>query len=308
MAVLEAMGLTAQPQQEGIAGMNAARSTGFRALTLATVAGLALSGAAMAQKPAPLGAPTGPALPSAKPPPLGAPQQAQPAPQRPAPPPAAQAPQAPPPAIAAPQAIPPNEPAAVTRLRGLFDAQTRLSYATVETLDGAGEQVRMTGVVLERPGKRATADEVSINGLRPDGVGEVVVRRLATTEAGNTVNIGRLRLAGLAIQRPASGGPPQPEQVTLDALQLSDLQVTGTTTVTLASLELEGWGCRPADPLRHGRAADRPARRGHRRWRAHRPPGHGRGRCGAHPRRGDAQRARRRAWSARRCWNCAASS
>lgn len=222
--------------------MNAARSMGFRAVALATVAGLALSGAAMAQKPSALGAPTAPALPTAKPPPLGAPQQVAPAPVRPAPP-VVQAPApTPPPSIASPQVIPPNEPAAVTRLRGLFGPETRLSYATVETLDGAaGEQVRMTAVVLERPGKRATIDELALNGLRTDGVAEAVLRGFATTEDGNTVNIGMLRIAGLTVPRNPGGGSPQPEEVSLDTLQLSNLQVTGTTTLTLASLELGGW-------------------------------------------------------------------
>lgn len=222
--------------------MNASRIMGFRSLALATVAGLGLSGAAMAQKPSPLGAPTVPALPTAKPPPLGAPQQAQPTPRR-APPPMVQAPTPTQPLTqAAPQVIPPNEPAAVTRLRGLFDARTRLSYATVETLDGgAGEQVRMTGVVLERPGKRATVEQVTLNGLRTDGVDEAVLRGLSTTESGNTVNIGTLRIAGLTVPRDPAGGPPQPEQVRLDSLQLSNLQVAGTTTVTLATLELGGW-------------------------------------------------------------------
>lgn len=251
VAASRAVGFTALPQQEGGVGMNAARSMGFRALALATVAGLTLSGAAMAQKPSALGAPTAPALPTAKPPPLGAPQQqaparpaplqVQPAPARPAPP-VVQAPTPTPPPIASPQVIPPNEPAALTRLRGLFGPGTRLSYATVETLDGSvGEQVRLTAVVLERPGKRATIDEVTLNGLRTDGVGEAVLRGLSTVEDGNTVNIGLLRIAGLTVPRTPDGSAPQPEQVTLDSLQLSNLQVTGTTTVTLATLELAGW-------------------------------------------------------------------
>jgi hypothetical protein len=242
VAVFRVVGFTAAPQQEGGVGMNAGRSMGFRAFALATVAGLALSGAAMAQKPSPLGAPTAPALPTAKPPPLNAPQQMRPAPLRPTPPVVQAPPSTRPPAVAAPQVIPPNEPAAVTRLRGLFDAQTRLSYASVETLDGgAGEQVRMTGVVLERPGKRATVEEVTINGLRTDGVAEAVLRGFSTTESGNSVNIGMLRLVGLTVPRNPGGGPPQPEQVNLDTLQLANLQVTGTTTVTLATLELAGW-------------------------------------------------------------------
>lgn len=219
--------------------MTAARSMGLKAFALATVAGLALSGAALGQKPPPAGA-ARPALPTAKPPPLGAPMQAQPAPARPTPP-AAQAPAPTPPAFTAPQVIPPNEPAAVTRLRGVFGADTRLSYASAQALDGAGEQVRLAGVVLERPGKRATIEEVTLNGLRDDGVAEAVLRGFATEEAGTTVRIAMLRLGGLTVQRDAPGVPPQPEQVRLDSLRIENLQASGGTTLRLALVELEGW-------------------------------------------------------------------
>ncbi|MEO3472267.1 hypothetical protein AAFN86_10400 [Roseomonas sp. CAU 1739] len=161
-------------------------------------------------------------------------------PARPAPPPAAQAPTLPP-AFAAPQVIPPNEPAAVTRLRALFGDDTRLSYASAQVLDGAGEQVRLTGVVLEKPGKRATMDEVTLNGLRADGVTEAVLRGFTTTEAGTTVRIAMLRLAGLTVQRDAPGTSPQPEQVTLASLRMENLQASGATTLRVGLVELEGW-------------------------------------------------------------------
>jgi hypothetical protein len=225
---------------KGFVGMDAARRTGFRAAALATVAGLALTGAAMAQKPSALGAPAAPALPTAKPPPLGAAPQMNPMPMRPTPP-AAQAPAPTPPPLATPQVIPPNEPAAITRLRGLLGRETRLSYGSAQALDSAGEQVRMTAVVLERPGKRATMDEVTILGLRPDGVAEAVIRGLMTVEDGNTVRIGMLRLAGLTVPRDPAGGPPQPEQVTLDAMRLENLQISGGTTLRLALVDFEGW-------------------------------------------------------------------
>ncbi len=131
--------------------MQAAGRIGVRALALATVAGLALAaGPVLAQKGQAPGA-GAPALPTAKPPPLGAPMQAQPAP-RPAPPAVAPPPAAQPPVAQAPapQAVPANEPAAITRLRGLLGPDVRLSYAAAQALDGAGEQVRMTGVVMER--------------------------------------------------------------------------------------------------------------------------------------------------------------
>lgn len=236
-------------------------------MALATVAGLGLTGVALAQpKPSPLGAP-GPALPTAKPPPLGAPalpqqalppravpmvpQQALPPravptvpqqalPPRAAPAPQAQAPQMPsPPSLVVPS-IPPNEPAAVTRLRGLLGPETRLSYGAVQALDPAGEQVRLTGVVLERPGKRATVEEVQLSGLREDGVAEAVLRGLETRETGAEVRIGLLRIAGLTVPRGA-GGPPQPDQVRLEGLRVEGLRVSGGTAFSVALATVENW-------------------------------------------------------------------
>lgn len=220
--------------------MHAAGRMGFRALALATVAGVALAGVALAQtKPSPQGAPQQ-ALPTSKPAPLGAPaQQAQPA--RPAPAPQAQAPAQVPPPPAVNPGLPPNEAPAITRLRGLLGADVRLSYASAETLDGLGEQVRMTGVVLEQTGKRATAEEVLINGLRQDGVAELVARNLATTEDNNTVRIAQLRIAGLTVPRDAGGKPPEPDQVRLEQLRVEGVETSGESTIRLRLATLENW-------------------------------------------------------------------
>lgn len=235
-----------------------ARRTGIRAFALATVAGLALAGPVWSQgKPSPQGA-ARPALPTTKPAPLGAPQAApppvaqapRPAPQ--APPPVAQAPggkpgQAAPPVAQVPapapppQILPTNEPPALTRLRRMMGAEVRLSYATVDSRDALGESVRLTGVVLERPGKRATADEVLINGLREDGVAEVVARGLTTEEAGTTVRIGLISISGLTVPRDASGAPPQPDQVRLEALRIEGLEATGATRMRLTSASITNW-------------------------------------------------------------------
>jgi hypothetical protein len=216
---------------------------GARAVMLATVAGVALAGAALAQpKPGPQASPQ-PALPSAKPPPLGAPAQVQPAPRlAPATPPVAQTPpRAAPPQAAAPQPIPANEPAALARFRGLIGRDVRFSYANAQALDAAGEQVRVSGVVMEREGKRATADELTLNGLRTDGVAEAVVRGFATEEDGTRVRIGLIRLAGLTVPRDGSGAPPQPEQVRLEALRIEGVETSGGNTMRLRVMTFENW-------------------------------------------------------------------
>ncbi len=218
--------------------MRAAGRMGMKATMLATAAGLALAGPVLAQpKPGPQGAPQQ-ALPTSKPAPLGAPQQAQPAP-RATPPQGQPAPLHPPIMPPAAQAIPANEPAAVTRLRGLLGAEVRMSYATAQALDSAGEQVRLTGVVLEQPGKRATAEELTINGLREDGVAEAVVRGFATEESGTRVRVGTMRIAGLTV--PRTGGQPKPEDVRLDGLRLEGVESSGAANMRLASLSFENW-------------------------------------------------------------------
>jgi hypothetical protein len=149
------------------------------------------------------------------------------------------APAAPPPTAAAP-AVPANEPAAIARLRGLLGARVQLSYAAAQVLDPAGEQVRLTGVVLEQPGKRATADEVTLIGLRPDGVDEAVITGFATREGGTEVRVARLRVAGLTVPQGA-GGPPEPDKVRLDALSVTGVQSSGELDMRLATLTLENW-------------------------------------------------------------------
>jgi hypothetical protein len=211
---------------------------------LATVAGLGLAGAALAQgKPSAPGAPQQ-ALPTAKPPPLGAPAQAQPTP-RPAPqqvqPAPLRPPMAPPQQQASPQPVPANEPAAVARFRSLLGPGVRLSYSNAQALDAAGEQVRMSGVVLEREGKRATADEVTLNGLRNDGVAEAVIRGFATTEDGTQVRVAMVRIAGLTVPRDGSGAPPQPEQVRLESLRVEGVETSGEANVRLAIGSFENW-------------------------------------------------------------------
>ena len=140
----------------------------------------------------------------------------------------------------APQAVPANEPAAITRLRGMLGPRTRLTYATAQELDTAGENVRMTGVVLEQGTKRATADEVTVNGLREDGVAEAVLRGFATREGRTEVRFAMLRIAGLTVPRGA-GGPPQPDQVRLEELRLEGLNTSGEANIRLTLATVNNW-------------------------------------------------------------------
>jgi hypothetical protein len=226
---------------------------------LALAAVLALGGPAAAQVKPPVaggGAPAAPDKFAAPPPPSGAPQAAQPpadkfvAPSPPAPTPAlpdaSPAPRAaPPPRRAAPNAPPPvpaNEPAAVARLRALLGPDTALAYRSAESLDPARGSVRLLGVSMDGRGRRVTMEELTLDGLRDDGVGEATARTVAMRDSRSNATIARLRLAGLSVQRPPPGAEFRPDMVRLDALRIEGLRMTGNSDATIAEFSVEEYG------------------------------------------------------------------
>lgn len=209
---------------------------------------LLATGAALAQKPAPLAPPGAPQ--GGKPPALGAtptpaPLAPVPAPPRPAPdagrlPPAAPAPQA-----VAPLPPPPaDEDPAIRRLRASFGPNVQMAYRSVTVLDSSAGSFRLDGVTLRRPGAEATIEALSIVGQRDDGVQQAELRNLVSIEQnGPRMTIAQARLDGLTIRRPAT--PEQrimPDAVTLDRFALEGLRVESDTTVTVASLTVEDYG------------------------------------------------------------------
>jgi hypothetical protein len=247
----------------------------------ATGGGLALVGllaggglwggaAALAQsKPPPLGAPAVPQ----PPPPAARPAPPSPAPQGdkfaappPAPPGATRqvdkfglppaAGGAPPPALAVPGTPPPDaappppadEHETVRRFRALLGPEARLSYAAAEVVDPARGAVRLREVVLRRPDRSAAIAELTLDGLRDDGVAEAVARGVALREGDGggggapTATIERVRIVGLTVRRPAPGEAPRPDGLELDSLRIEGLGVAGGTPVAIASLLLEDYG------------------------------------------------------------------
>lgn len=175
-------------------------------------------------------APGAPAAPS---------QQVAPAP-RPAQPPAAA-----PPAQAL-QVTPasPEEPDTVRVLRGMLGADTRLGYAGVEVIDPARGAVRLREVALQRPDRSATIAELTLDGLREDGVTEALLRGVVLREAGapaERVTVERVRLAGFRVTRPAAGQAFRPDMLSLDSLRIEGLAGEGATPVAIASLTVEDY-------------------------------------------------------------------
>jgi hypothetical protein len=95
-----------------------------------------------------------------------------------------------------------------------------------------------------------TATELTLGGLREDGVAEAMARDLTMSDDEATVTLARLQLAGLAVQRPDRGQPLLPDQFTLESLRLEGLGVRAKdgTVVTLADTTLEEYG--PGRPAR----------------------------------------------------------
>ncbi len=223
-------------------------------LALAVV--LAVCGPAAAQVKPPAAGEAAPAAPADKfaaPPPGAGPQTAPPQPSdKFAAPPSPPAPLPAPapgrraaPDAAPPQATPPvpaNEPAAVARLRALLGPETTLAYRSAESIDPARGSVRLLGVSMDGRGRRVAMEELTLDGLRDDGVAEATARAVTMRDARNNATIARLRLAGLSVQRPAPGAEFRPDMVRLDALRVEGLRTTGESDATVAEFSVEEYG------------------------------------------------------------------
>jgi hypothetical protein len=215
---------------------------------------LAASWSAAAQVKPPAGgdaAPSGPDKFAAPPPrtaPPAGPSAGPPADKFAAPPPggAPAPPEAPSPTPPPAAAVPADEPAAVKRLRALIGPETTLTYRTAESLDPAKGSVRLLDVAMEGRGRRVGMDELTLDGLRDDGVGEATARGFTLRDVGNdqrgTMAVARLRLAGLALQRPPPGAEFRPDMLRLDALRMEGVRATGEYPAAAADFAVEDYG------------------------------------------------------------------
>jgi hypothetical protein len=191
-----------------------------------------------AARAAPPAAPPPPQA-GSKPLPLGPSQQA-------APPPAAATPPAPPTAQATPPAAPPppaDEPEMVRTLRRLLGPEVTLGYGSAQVTDPATGAVRLLDVTLQRPGGRLGMEELTLDGLRDDGVTEAMARGVTVRDDdGTSARVERVRIQGLAVRKPAPGQELAPDAISLDALRIEGLTVEGETPVAVASASVEDYG------------------------------------------------------------------
>ena len=168
----------------------------------------------------------------------------------------------------APPPVPANEPAAVARLRALLGPETALTYRSAESIDPARGSVRLLGVAMDGRGRRVTMEELTLDGLRDDGVVEATAR--ARRGAGpRGKRHGRRGCGSRAC--PCSARRPAPSSgrtwCSLDALRIEGLRMTGSSDATIA--ELLGGGlrrrprrpgfARPASTMRAPRSGNRVA-------------------------------------------------
>ncbi|WP_343894453.1 hypothetical protein, partial [Craurococcus roseus] len=139
-------------------------------------------------------------------------------------------------------AAPADEPAAVARLRALLGPDTALTYRSAETLDPARGSARLLGVSMDGRGRRVAMEELTLDGLRDDGVGEATARAVTVRDGRNNAAVARLRLAGLSVRRPPPGAEVRPDMVRLDALRIEGLRMTGASDATVAEFSVEEYG------------------------------------------------------------------
>jgi hypothetical protein len=155
--------------------------------------------------------------------------------------------QAPPP-LAAPATPPPaDEPDALRLLRQLLGTAVELRYAASEVIDPTRGAVRLREVVLTQPDRRAAIAELTLDGLRDDGVTELILRGLLVQEGPaeaprGEVRIDRVRIAGLTATRPPAGEPLRPDAVAFDAMRLEGLRLRGDLPVSITALTVEDFG------------------------------------------------------------------
>jgi len=140
------------------------------------------------------------------------------------------APQTAPPAIA----IPADEPASLTRLRGLLGPDVAIRYRAAEP---DGEGIRLSGAVFSHALGSLAAETLRLADITADRIGTATARDLTITGSdGSVATIAALDLAGLAAR------PDAPERMALDRLRLETVVVKGDTQLALAEFALENFG------------------------------------------------------------------
>ena len=135
----------------------------------------------------------------------------------------------------------PGEPHAVTQLRSLLGPDVVLRFQSATATDVSGGASLM-GVSLRRGMQVINIAEARLEGLRNDGIARLSLRSVAIGGGAFPLTLDRLDLEGLTVQRPATGGPPSPEQVSADLMRVEGWRSGGTSPVNIGSILVENFG------------------------------------------------------------------
>lgn len=153
------------------------------------------------------------------------------------------APTRPPATAAVPAAVPADEPATVRRLRTMLGADTTVTYASVDIIDPNRGSVRLREVRLRGPDRTATFDELTLDGLRDDGIDEGIARNAYfSNDLQGGASMARLRLVGIRARAPAPGQPFMPSMLSADLVRMEDLRTQGADGLRIAELSVEDYG------------------------------------------------------------------
>lgn len=130
------------------------------------------------------------------------------------------------------------------------DAEFSIRETRVEPATGVA---RLRDVSLRRGGNAMSIAELTLAGLRDDGVAEAVAQGLRIADAAQTMTAERVVLAGLTVPRRraapedklgAAPAPPDfdPAAIRLDRGEIAALALDGEVTATLGGLMLEEYG------------------------------------------------------------------
>lgn len=177
-----------------------------------------------------------PSVPPAVPPP------AAPAPSAVAPPAVPGLPRTAVPAQPAPVPVPANEPPALGQLRTLLGPGATLTYGSVVVTNPATGAVRLADVLLRQPGEQIAAAELTLDGLRPDGIAGATAQGVTLTAKDGTVTlVGKVELRDLTVTRPTPRGPFRPDQVALGYLRVEALAVQGARPVAITEAVVQDY-------------------------------------------------------------------
>jgi hypothetical protein len=160
--------------------------------------------------------------------------------------PPAQGPKGGPPAATQPapraQAPAPGTPSnlpAIVQLRALLGADVILRFGNAAEEGGV---TRLSAVELQRGDELVRAAELTLQGLRPDGLERLEARDVRGNEAAGNIEVGRIEVVNFARRATRPGQELQPDDIRMERAVAERIRFKDDDEVSLERLEMSGWG------------------------------------------------------------------